>query len=119
MEGQLPGRDGLFGDGLGDQPFSQVGLLTVVEHGLPLLLAIVIGVVLGLGLAWLVEPGLDLAAFSDPGTAVILQVDWASIIVVGATVATVVALAVLTSSWLTRRLAPVRALRIGDEGPDR
>jgi len=97
----------------------QVGLLTVVEHGLPLLLALVIGVALGLGLAWLVEPGVDLAAFSDPDTSVILQVDWASISVVAAAVAAVVAIAVVISSLLTRRLAPVRALRIGDEGPDR
>jgi putative ABC transport system permease protein len=97
----------------------QVGLLTVVEHGLPLLLALVIGVGLGLALAWLVEPGIDLAAFSDPGTSVILQVDWASISIVAAAVAAVVAIAVAISSVLTRRLAPVRALRIGEEGPDR
>ena len=57
----------------------QVGQLTLVEHGLPLLLALVIGVGLGVGLAWLIEPGLDLAAFSSPDTTVVLQVDWASI----------------------------------------
>ena len=96
----------------------QVGLLTVVEHGLPLLLALVIGVALGIGLAWLIEPGLDLAAFSSPDTTVILQVDWASIAVVAASVAAVVAIAVLVSSWLARRLEPARALRIGEEGPD-
>ena len=96
----------------------QVGLLTVVEHGLPLLLALVIGVGLGIGLAWLIEPGLDLAAFSSPDTTVILQVDWASIAVVAASVAAVVAIAVLVSSWLARRLEPARALRIGEEGPD-
>ena len=66
----------------------------MVEHGLPLLLALVIGVGLGVGLAWLVEPGLDLAAFSSPDTTVILQVDWASIAVVAASVAAVVAIAV-------------------------
>ena len=96
----------------------QVGLLSVVEHGLPLLLALVIGVALGIGLAWLIEPGLDLAAFSSPDTTVILQVDWASIAVVAASVAAVVAIAVLVSSWLVRRLEPARALRIGEEGPD-
>jgi putative ABC transport system permease protein len=96
----------------------QVGLLSVVEHGLPLLLALVIGVALGIGLAWLIEPGLDLAAFSSPDTTVILQVDWTSITVVAASVAAVVAIAVLVSSWLVRRLEPARALRIGEEGPD-
>ena len=32
MEGQLPGRNRLLGDGLGDQAFSQVGLLAVGDH---------------------------------------------------------------------------------------
>ena len=57
----------------------QVGLLTLVEQGLPLVLALVIGIGLGLALAWIVAPGIDLAAFSAPGATVILQVDWVSI----------------------------------------
>src|SRR5438067_1213743 len=32
MEGQLPGRNRLLGAGLGDQAFSQVGLLAVGDH---------------------------------------------------------------------------------------
>ena len=97
----------------------QVGLLTVVEHGLPLLLALVIGVALGIGLAWLIEPGLDLAAFSSPDTTVILQVDWASI-ARGRRIAWPRSWRSpsLVSSWLARRLEPARALRIGEEGPD-
>ena len=50
--------------------------LAFVEHAPPALLALAIGILLGLGLAWLLEPGLGLAAFIDPGTPVRLQVDW-------------------------------------------
>ena len=61
----------------------QVGLLTVVEHGLPLLLALVIGVALGLALAWLARardrPRRLQRARARRSTS---QVDWAAIGVV-------------------------------------
>jgi putative ABC transport system permease protein len=98
--------------GLSDR---QVGLLTLVEQGLPLVLALATGVVLGLALAWLVAPGIDLAAFSSPGVTVILQVDWTSIAAASTVIVTVVAVAVTISSWFALRSDVGRALRIGDE----
>jgi putative ABC transport system permease protein len=93
----------------------QVAGLTVVEHGLPVVLALVTGVALGLGLAWLLAPGVDLAAFSNPGAAVRLQVDWVSVLGVGASVVAVVTVAVASTSWLARRLVLGDALRIGEQ----
>jgi putative ABC transport system permease protein len=93
----------------------QVAGLTLVEHGLPVVLALAIGVGLGLGLAWLLAPGIDLAAFSDPGAAVALQVDWTSVFGVAVAVVAVVSVAVGSSSWLARRLDIGQALRIGEQ----
>ena len=87
---------------------------TFVEHGLPVILALGIGIVLGLGLAWLLEPGLDLAAFSDPGTPVRLQVDWAAVAAMALSMLTVVGILVALNAWLARRLDPGQALRIGE-----
>ena len=93
----------------------QLAGLTVVEQGLPVVLALAVGVALGLGLAWLLEPGIDLAAFSSPGALVALQVDWLSVAIVAASIVGVVALAVALSSWFARRLDLGHALRIGEE----
>jgi ABC-type antimicrobial peptide transport system permease subunit len=93
----------------------QVGLLTVVEQGLPLVFALLTGVLLGLALAWLVAPGIDLAAFSSPGVPVIIQVDWTSVVAASALVVAVVAVAVAISSWFALRHDIGRALRIGEE----
>lgn len=93
----------------------QLAGLTVVEQGLPVILALAAGIGLGLGLAWLLEPGIDLAAFSSPGVLVALQVDWLSVAIVAASIVGVVALAVTLSSWFARRLDLGHALRIGEE----
>jgi putative ABC transport system permease protein len=93
----------------------QAASLTLVEQGLPVVLALAIGIVLGLGLAWLLAPGIDLAAFSSPDTTVRLQVNWASVVGVGVSVCAVVAVAIASSSWLARRLDLGQALRIGEE----
>jgi putative ABC transport system permease protein len=98
--------------GLSDR---QVGLLTLVEQGLPLVLALVIGIGLGLALAWIVAPGIDLAAFSAPGATVILQVDWVSIAAVSLVTVIVVAVAIAISSWFALRLDVGRTLRIGED----
>jgi len=93
----------------------QVASLTLVEQGLPVALALAIGVALGIGLAWMLAPGIDLAAFSSPDTTVLLRVDWASVAGVAAAVVGVVAAAIGASSWLARRLDLGQALRIGEE----
>ncbi len=88
--------------------------LTVVEHAPPVVLALGIGVALGLGIAWLLEPGLELAIFIDPAVPVVLSVDWPSIGAVVLAVVVVVAAAVGASSWAAHRLNPAQALRMGD-----
>jgi putative ABC transport system permease protein len=93
----------------------QVAGLSVVEHGLPVLVAVVVGTVLGLGVAWLLEPGLGLAAFIGPGAVVDLQVDWASVVGVALVVVAVVVVAMVASAWLARRLDLGRVMRIGEE----
>ena len=93
----------------------QAAGLTAIEQGLPVVLALVIGVAVGIGLAWLLAPGIDLAAFSSPGTPVALEVDWRSVAGVAAAVVLVVVLAIAGSSWLVRRLDLGRALRIGEQ----
>jgi putative ABC transport system permease protein len=93
----------------------QLAGLTVVEQGLPVILALAVGVALGLGLAWLLEPGIELDAFSSPGALVTLQVDWPSVAVIAVSIVGVVVLAVALSSWFARRLDLGHALRIGEE----
>ena len=88
--------------------------LAFVEHAPPALLALAIGILLGLGLAWLLEPGLGLAAFIDPGTPVQLQVEWTAVAAMALAMLTVVGILVLLNAWLARRLDPGQALRIGE-----
>ncbi len=88
--------------------------LAFVEHAPPALLALAIGILLGLGLAWLLEPGLGLAAFIDPGTPVRLQVEWTAVAAMGLSMLTVVGILVVLNAWLARRLDPGQALRIGE-----
>jgi putative ABC transport system permease protein len=88
--------------------------LTFVEHAPPTLLALAVGVVLGIGVAWLLEPGLGLGAFIGPAAPVRLQVDWAAVAAIAVTVLVAIIVMVAASSWLARRLEPSRALRIGD-----
>jgi putative ABC transport system permease protein len=88
--------------------------LTFVEHAPPTALALGIGVVLGLAVAWLTEPGLGLDAYIGRAVPVRLQVDWVAVLVIAGTVVGVIVLMVAASSWLARRLEPAEALRIGD-----
>jgi putative ABC transport system permease protein len=88
--------------------------LTVVEHGPPVVLALVAGVALGVGVAYLLQPGLGLAAFVGlPG--VPLFIDWRALGLVAVIMVGVVAAAVTIGTWLSRRARLVDALRIGDD----
>jgi putative ABC transport system permease protein len=93
----------------------QIAGLTIVEQGIPVILALTVGVGLGFGLAWLLAPGIDLAAFSSPGATVALVVDWLSVAGVGLLVVGVVAAAVGGSALVARRADLGHALRIGEQ----
>lgn len=88
--------------------------LTILEHGLPALLAILPGVALGIGVAILSEPGLGLATFIGSDR-VPLYVDWFAIGILVAALSGVVAVAVVAGTWLARRTRPADALRVGDD----
>jgi putative ABC transport system permease protein len=88
--------------------------LTFVEHAPPTLLALGVGVALGLGVAWLLAPGLGIGAFIGPAAVVRLQVDWLAVASIAAIVLVAIVVMVGASSWLARRLDPGGALRIGD-----
>ena len=88
--------------------------LTIVEHAPPALLALVVGLGLGLVVAWLLMPGLGLGAFIGPNAPVVLTVDPGPVALVVVAVLAVIAGMVVASTWLARRLDPSQALRIGD-----
>ena len=114
LHAQRRAREAAFLRTLGVTGRQLVGL-TVIEQGLPLVVALAIGIALGLGLASLLEPGIDLGAFSGPGSTVALMIDPISIAAVAASISVVVVVAIGTSSWLARRLDIGRALRIGED----
>jgi putative ABC transport system permease protein len=93
----------------------QVAALTLVEHGVPVIVALAVGTTLGLVVAWLLEPGLGLGAFIGPGAVVRLGVSWPAVATVALVVVVVVLAGVLGSAWLARRLDLGRVLRIGEE----
>jgi putative ABC transport system permease protein len=88
--------------------------LTVVEHAPPVVLALAIGVALGLAIVWLLAPGLELAVFIDPAAPVVLRVDGTSVAAVMTMLVVVMVAAVAASSTLARRLGAADALRMGD-----
>jgi putative ABC transport system permease protein len=87
--------------------------LTVMEHGPPVVLALVPGVALGVAIAVLVEPGLKLSTFVGI-SGVPLYVDWPAMAAMAGALIAVVALSVALGTWLARRARPTDALRIGE-----
>jgi len=87
--------------------------LTAVEHAPPILLALVPGVLLGVGVALLVEPGLGLADFVGQ-EGVPLTVNWASLGSIVIVLLAVVAVAIGAGTWLAGRVMLASALRIED-----
>ncbi len=113
LEGQRRARELAYLRTLGLTGGQSVSL-TFVEHAPPTLLALAVGVVLGLGVAWLLEPGLGLGAFIGPAAPVRLHVDWTAVAAIAGIVLVAIIVMVAASAWLARRLEPSRALRIGD-----
>jgi putative ABC transport system permease protein len=106
-------RDLAFLRTLGLSSRQAVGV-TFVEHGIPVLVALVPGIATGVGVAFLLESSLGLDAFIGSGTAYRVRLDWAGIAAVAGALAGVVAIAIVVSTWFARRAPVVDALRVGD-----
>ena len=78
LDAQRRGRELAYLRTLGLTPGQSVWL-TFVEHAPPTLLALGVGIALGLGMAWLLAPGLGLGAFIAPDAVVRLQIDWPAV----------------------------------------
>jgi len=81
----------------------QVMALVLLEHGPVLLVALTVGVALGIGLSWLVQPGLQLEVFTGPGVDVRLRLDPLHLLALGVVPILIVATAVLAGAWLVQR----------------
>lgn len=88
--------------------------LTVIEQGLPVALASVIGAGLGLVLTGGVAPAIDLSALAGTRSTVALLINWPQLIGVIASLAALTLLLVLLVSLLLRRVNPSMILRGGD-----
>jgi putative ABC transport system permease protein len=89
--------------------------LTVMEHGPPVLIALVPGVALGVAVAVLLAPALGLAAFAGSERDLALTVDWWSVAIMSGALLIVVSTAIALSTWAARRSQATDALRIGDD----
>lgn len=114
LTGQARARDLAYLRTLGLSDAQAIGL-TVAEQLPAALLAVAVGIALGIAVTRLIEPGLDLTAFTGPGFPVSLQIDWLALGLLALALLGVVALAIAVTSALTRQLSMTRALRLGDE----
>ncbi|CAN5159780.1 FtsX-like permease family protein [soil metagenome] len=88
--------------------------LTTVEQLPPVLVAGLVGTLLGVGTARIIEPGVDLTVFTGPDLPATLIVNWPSIVLVAAAVSGVVTLAIIAFSLIARRANLGEVLRVGD-----
>jgi putative ABC transport system permease protein len=87
--------------------------LTLIEHGLTVLMALVPGTALGVGLALLLEPALGLERFGGVGTAA-PTIDWLALAAMLAALAGLSLVALIGGTWLSRQAPLMDALRIGE-----
>ena len=89
--------------------------LTLMEHGPPVVIALVPGVVLGIVVAFLLGPALGLSAFAGTDAALDLAIDWRAITFLAGGLLALVLAAIGVSTWMARRAQATDALRIGDD----
>lgn len=99
---------------LGMTPRSLVAL-AAIEHGPAVVAATIIGVALGVGIAWFVAPGLDLAGLIGSPIDVALVVDWGVVGLLLAALVIVLAIGIGLSTWIGRRADLAGATRQGIE----
>lgn len=88
--------------------------LTMLEQLPPVMVAGIVGCLLGAGTAVLIEPGLDLTAFTGEGLRAGLSLDWGPIAMVALVVVVVVILAVAAFGFVSRSINLGQVLRAGD-----
>jgi putative ABC transport system permease protein len=98
---------------LGMSPRQSTGLV-IVEHGVPILLALVPGLLTGVAVALLLESTLGLDAFLGGTARYRVVLDWAGVAVVAALLVAVVAVAIAVSTWFARRVSMAETLRMGE-----
>ena len=89
-------------------------LLTTLEQLPPVIVAGVVGSVLGAATASLVEPGIDLNAFTGGGAPAQLLLDWAPISIVALIVIGIVLVAIVVFGFASRSVNLGQSLRLGD-----
>ena len=89
--------------------------LSIIEHGPAVLTATVIGVALGVGVAWFVAPGLDLAGLIGSPIEVALVVDTRVVGAMLVALVLVLAVGIALSSWIGRRASLSGSTRQGIE----
>jgi putative ABC transport system permease protein len=89
--------------------------LTMLEHAPPILVALPVGLALGIGVAYAVTPALNLAALAGSQGAIPVRIDWLPLSTVSLALAIVALAAVVLGTWLSRRAAIVNALRLSSD----
>lgn len=114
LSAQLRARDLGYLRTLGLSTRQALGL-AIVELLPGVLIASILGVGLGTGIAYLVKPGLDLTAFVGPDVPVVLQISWPRVILVALSLVLSVSSAIAIFSFVTRRTQLGEVLRVGDQ----
>jgi putative ABC transport system permease protein len=107
------GEDLAFLRTLGLSPRQSAGLV-VVEHGVPILLSLIPGLLTGVAVALLLESTLGLDAFLGGTARYRVVLDWGGVALVAALLVAVVAVAIAVSTWFARRVSMSEALRVGE-----
>jgi hypothetical protein len=89
--------------------------LTAVQHGPPVVLALLPGLALGLVIALALLGSLGLGAFAGDEAVVVMVIDWGAVAVVTAALLLTVGAAVAVGTAAAHRLRPVDALRLGHD----
>jgi putative ABC transport system permease protein len=87
--------------------------LSAVEHGPAVLTATLLGMALGVGVAWFVAPGLDLAGLIGSPIEVALVADWDLVGLLLLALTAVLAVGIVLSTWIGRRADLAGATRQG------
>lgn len=93
---------------------NQALFLTMVEQLPPVIVAGLVGSLLGAGTARIIEPGVVLNAFTGPGLPATLLIEWTSISIVAGILLGIVVLAIIAFGLASRSVNLGQILRVGD-----